>query len=417
MKILRYATARRTWLILVYCSIVGALLIGRSSLPPERLFGDDANQYHQTAVHLSQQLFFSFDGMTPYAYREPGYSVFLASIYRIFGIGNASAIFLSQAVILLIAAVLFSSRLKTIGLQDTTSDVFLALLLLFPATFHTIFFVMRECFVLSLMLFLSTAFLEFRRVQSWKMAIAIGIMIAAIQLTYLSFFFLPLLFLLLTFVYRWKWRFLSALVALPFLLTMLWGARNYQADGQFRIIDSARTSVMWYVRGEQAENISFFEAPKCLWAEYISRDWTGLSDACSFNGLMHRRWPDSTMITDAETAARSGKAKILTHFPNYVAFSLWEVVELHLPYVNGWGAVYNSLAVLGSVVLYIGFLFALPALRRKELLFFWLVIGYTIGVFVLTDATPRYLMPIIFCYAVLSAVGYVDFFSWVRKRS
>ena len=30
--------------------------------------------------------------MTPYAYREPGYSVFLGGIYKVFGTGNRAAI-------------------------------------------------------------------------------------------------------------------------------------------------------------------------------------------------------------------------------------------------------------------------------------------------------------------------------------
>ena len=206
------------------------------------------------------------------------------------------------------------------------------------------------------------------------------------------------------------------MLILPYALTMLWGVRNLQADGHFRFIDPDRTAVMWYVRGEQAERVTAWEAPKCLWSEYISRNWTGRSDACSFNGLMHAKWPDGKPLGTETAIGKAGQAKILAHFPNYVAFSLWEVVEFHLPYVNGWGFLYNLSAAIGSLILYVGCILGLWTVRRKEFALFWLLIGYTVAVFVLTDATPRYLMPIVFCYAVVASVGYTAAFARFTKR-
>ncbi len=412
-----FSPARRTWLVVAaFLIVVGVLLPGRISVPPAQTFVDDASQYHLTAVQVAEKNFFSIDGVTPYAYREPGYSVFLGALYKVFGTGNRAAIFLGQALLLLAAALLFVTRLKHIGVSAGARDLCLALLLLFPATLHIVFFVYRECFVLSLMLLLASAVLEFRRVQTWKLAAAIGVLLAAINLSYLSFLFLPLVFVPMTWLERWKWKYLLAIVALPYALTLLWGFRNQAADGEFRLIDPDRTAVMWYVRGEQAERVTAWEAPMCLWAEYISRDWTGRSDACSFNGLMHRMWPDGKPLGNEKAIAKLGQAKILKHLPNYLAFSAWDVVEFHLPYVNGWGRLYNILAALGSLIVYIGCFLGLPALKKKELAFFWLVTGYTVAVFVLTDATPRYLMPIVFCYALLASVGYSVAFTRICKR-
>lgn len=403
-------------IVLTFAVVIGLLLPSRLNVPVTQTFADDAGQYHQTAVHVAEQGFFSFDGVTPYAYREPGYSVFLGGIYKAFGIGNRAAIFLVQALVLLGAALLFVTRLKYIGVSVAAANVCLALLLLFPATFHIIFSVYRECFVLSLMLVLAAATLEFHQRRSWDWAVVMGVVLALINLSYLSFLFLPIVLLPLFLLYKWRWRYLLAIVVLPYALTLLWGVRNLHADGHFRLIDPARTAVMWYVRGEQAERVTAFEAPKCLWAEYISRDWTGRSDACSFNGLMHTKWPGSPIPSDAAAVAKAGQAKILKHFPNYLMFSGWEAVEFHLPYVNGWGRLYNILAVLASLILYLGCLLALPTLRKKNFAFFWLVILYTVVVFVLTDAIPRYLMPIVFCYALLASVGYTAAFARFRKH-
>lgn len=413
------STARKftVGIALAFALVVGLLLPSRIDVPVTQTFADDAGQYHQTAVHVAEQGFFSIDGVTPYAYREPGYSVFLGGIYKLFGIGNRSAIFLIQALVLLGASLVFVTRLKHIGIGSAASNVCLALLLLFPATLHIVFFVYRECFVLSLMLLLAAAVLEFHQRRSWDWAVVIGVLLTLLNLSYLSFLFLPIALLPLFLLYKWRWRYLLGMLILPYALTMLWGVRNLQADGHFRLIDPDRTAVMWYVRGEQAERVTAWEAPKCLWSEYISRNWTGRSDACSFNGLMHAKWPDGKPLGTEAAIGKAGQAKILAHFPNYVAFSLWEVVEFHLPYVNGWGFLYNLSAALGSLIIYVGCMLGLWTLRRREFALFWLLIGYTVAVFVLTDATPRYLMPIVFCYALLASVGYTTTFARFTKRS
>jgi hypothetical protein len=171
---------------------------------------------------------------------------------------------------------------------------------------------------------------------------------------------------------------------------------------------------MWYVRGEQAERVTGRMPLKCLIAEYLTRDWTGLSDACSFNGLMHRKWPDGFDLSadygDVEGAAIR---KIRSHLLNYFNFSSYEVLELHLPFLGGgWSRAYNEYASLTMFMLYVGFFLGLPKiLRRKHAL--WIAfIGFNTLIFILTDATPRYLLPVLFCYAIIAGIGY----DWLLKR-
>ncbi len=57
-------------------------------------------------------------------------------------------------------------------------------------------------------------------------------------------------------------------------------------------------------------------------------------------------------------------------------------------------------------MLYAGFFVGLRAFFRPENLLWATIIVYNTLVFILTDATPRYLVPVLFCYAVFSAIGY-----------
>ena len=110
--------------------------------------------------------------------------------------------------------------------------------------------------------------------------------------------------------------------------------------------------------------------------------------------------------------AAGGKAKILHFFSYYLWFSVFEIIEFHLPYVNGWGFAYNALAALSMVILYVGCLLAIPSLRRREYAIFLVLILYCTVIFSLTDATPRYLLPVIFCYALFAGIGY----DWLIKK-
>jgi hypothetical protein len=175
--------------------------------------------------------------------------------------------------------------------------------------------------------------------------------------------------------------------------------------------------LQWYVRGEQSETVHGLEPLKCLYAEYVSRDWTGRDPNCSFNAVWHRKWPQGFVGVEADRAiSTEGQAKIRAHFGSYLWFSVFEVIELHLPFVDSWGEPYNVLALLSMLVLYAGAVWSLVDLRRTALWLFPMLIGYVTGVFALTDAIPRYLLPVIFCYAVLAGIGYDRVIAWFSAR-
>ena len=418
-RIYFHAMGRKWFLagVALYVLVAAVLFPFVLHIPVDLTFGSDAVGYSRTAINLLKRGFLTLDGVHPFLDREPGQSVFLALVYALFGVENPVGLYLSQGLLLLAAAAVFCREIAPLT-SRRASGIFFVLLLTSGSVLHAVFSAYRESLALSLLLLFTTLFLSASRCPSWWKTAGMGVLLAGVILTYYSFVLFPLALILLALIERRPAQRGSpsrrplkpvfATVLLCYALIAAWGLRNFSYDGRFRVIADRRTAVMWYVRGEQAENIRGLEPLKCLWSEYISRNWTGRSPACSYNALMHQRWPEgSETQTDSGDVIRTGQAKIRSHFLSYLWFSVFEVLELHFPYVGGgWSTAFNVYAALTAFVLYAGFLLGLRRLLRRGTLLFLLLILYNTGVFVLTDATPRYLVPVLFCYALFAAIGY-----------
>lgn len=388
--------------------------IGRAEL----VVSHDALQYSEAAANLATRGFYSFDGIQPYIEREPGFSTFLAPIYFLFGKANLLAVFLAQGALYLVASYVFCREIaRRYGMRVASACTLL--LLTFPGALRAIFMLYRESVALSLFMLFASAFLWFLRTPTWRSSLVAGLLMSALILTYYSFFFLPLFLLpLLLLLWRPQKKYIALFFVASYALVCLWGVRNMLQDGRFRVIDSFRTTVMWHVRAEQAEHVTGTEPFMCLWAEYISRNWNGRSHACSTTGVFHQKWPHGVPLGNEAQIAQEGQMRILRHLPSYLWFSVAEVVELHLPFVGGgWPFWFHLLAAIGSVLLYIGVALSLFSRGIKSSSFFLAVLVYGVCVFSLTDATPRYLVPTIFCYALLASVGYTEAFSRITRRA
>jgi hypothetical protein len=254
-----------------------------------------------------------------------------------------------------------------------------------------------------------TAVLRLVRTQSFQSAACAGIALGALTLTYTTFLLLPVVFFPLVLLVRTPWKYLIILFLAFAAVMSPWAIRNTMQTGSMCLTGCNRAALQWYVRGVQTRDLHGFEPLRCLYSEYISRNWDGRSDACSFNAVMHRKWPDGFKATPEDALAiADGRSLIFSHLPNYLWLTAVEVLELHLPYVNGWGFTYNLLSAIGMILVYAGIPWMFPLfLRRSPSL--WIlacIVVYHTGVFALTDATPRYLLPVIFCYTALSGVGY-----------
>lgn len=384
--------------------LVFAQYISRTDL----IFAGDATGYHGGAIHLLLRGMYSFDGITPTITREPGMSLFLAGVYAIFGIGNAAAVFAVHG-LLYLTAVLVVTREWAHRTSARIADIAAVLLLLFPPIFSVIFSLNRECLAMSLIAFTAAAWMRALRKPSLAIGALTGLLLGITMITYAAFLVFPLFFIATSLLLKLPWKVITVAIAVAVLPVVPWGVRNEMVSGRLCLTGCYRPVMQWYVRGERSEHLRGLEPLKCLAAEYVTRDWSNRSPYCSFNAVWHERWPEGfdespTVLPVGEEAIE----KIFRFFPYYLWDSMFEVIELHIPYVHFWGRTYNILAVIGTLLLYAGILLGLPDLRRNWRRWFppLAFMIYVTGLFSLTDATPRYLMPVIFNYALLAGIGY-----------
>jgi len=406
-------------IFIAYVAVCIPVMVTQLQMRPSQVFISDAADYHNGAAHLVNNGMYTIDGQHPFLEREPGQSIYLAAIYSVFGVGNRYAVFIIQMLAYFGVCLLFIKRL-----QHSTSDAAalscLWFLLFLPSIYHILFSFNRELLTLSLFLVVTQAVFGLLKKPTWIDTIVCGAALGFLLITYSPFVYFPVAFIPLLFWYRIAWKYIAVITILMILPLLMWAVRNERITNEFCLTRCNSTVMVWYVRGEQAEHISGVEPFMCLWAEYVSRDWSQRSPYCSFNRVKNMRWPDGVRGTSQQMMriGEAGKAKIKAHPLNYISFSLFDIIELHLPYL-GWGRMYNILASIGQAILYAGIIAAAVKLIRKKII--WkkeyvllaLIMAYTTAVFIVTDATPRYLMPIIFCYCVFAAIG----FEWmVRKK-
>lgn len=389
------------WLWTVFAvDLPGLAIIARDGV------SGDTGSYSAGALSLIQKGIYSLDGVHPFFEREIGYSVFLAGVYAVFGVHNYLAVLCVQMILLLAALLVFERSLHAWA-PGPLSLWTLGILFLLPSVYLLPSLLLRESLALSLLLLFTAFFLDTLRRPSLLFAAIAGVWLGLGILVYAPFLLLPLfLFLWIPFL-KIQPRYLLMIALCSYLLLVPWAVRNIAYTGKPCLTGCYREALQWYVRGERAEFIRGLEPYRCLWSEYVSRDWTGRSPYCSFNAAWHKEWPQGFVGVPADQAiAAQGKAKILRYFPYYLWDSVSEVVEFHLPYVGPWGHLYNLLESVAFGLLGIGCLGSLSVLFQRKWLPFVIIIVYSVALFALTDATPRYHMPLIFCYAVLSAIGY-----------
>ncbi len=385
-------------------------MLWRLSEPPAQTFVSDALEYNGAAYHLVVNGTYSLDGEHPFYKREPGQSLFLAAIYLLFGVENRAAYYAVLFLLYFLSVVAFLKESERSFLMKREAKISFFFLLFLPSVFQILLSFNREGLALSLFLLFATFFLRLHRTRAWRDAIVAGLFLGALMLTYMPFLLFPFALIIPVYAMRMSWSRVLLMIVIAFAVIAPWGIRNQYVAGNPCLSGCSRSAANWYVRGEQAEHLSGFEPVMCLWAEYVSRDWSERSPYCSFNAVKNRKWPHGLMGTTADIqAGKDGQAKIFANFGSYLWFSVVDVLELHIPYVGGWGRLYNITLAFMTFLLYFGCCWAIPFLRKREYVFFGVIMLYTTGIFALTDATPRYLMPVIFCYVLFASIGYNHF--------
>ena len=390
--------------LVLYAVLAAAMLFSFAHTPFDQIVVGDAAGYHFGAANLVSRGMFSLDGSTPYTDREPGYSFFLAPLYAVFG-PNVFVAFVAQVILYAVAALVFLHEWKRVS--PKTHRLLTLILFLSPVVLKSHFLLYRESFVLSAMLFLSALLLSIEANPKWWKIWVSGFLLSFIVFAYFTFVLLPIVLVIYLLWKRVSFSKVAVFLILSSVFPILWGFRNFSLDGHFRMTDPNRSTIMTYVRGEQAREMQGLEPLKCLYAEYVSRDFTGLSKSCSFTGIQHRVFPTRAESNDANYA-ELGREWIAKHPFNYAWLSLVSVIEFHFPYVGGggWSFAFNVLIAAWTFLMYLGFLLAMPKIFKAMFLLPWTLVAYDVVIHGLTYGMPRYLVPISFCYAIFAAVGY-----------
>ena len=369
--------------------------------PSDLVFSNDAYDYHHTAVHLARLGFYSLDGETPYLEREPGYSLFLALIYRVFGEGGRVAIYAVSGALYLLASLFFTRELRRKFPEGITVSV-LATLLFFPSLFLALSLVYREVFTMALFLFFAGLFFWFEDSRKLWQALLMAFLLGFIVLTYIPFLFLPFVIGGLFIALGFPWKHAVLLVLIPMLFFGGWTMRNRLIEGGV-VAGNQRMSGNIYMRAQKSAYLTPSGHFTCLYKEYVLR---GFPPLCYMNSILHELGGriERGEIT-LEESTRQSKKLLLLHPGGFFLGSIAEVLEHHFPFFDG-STRYNVIALIAYIFLYIGILCGLKEFWQRRFVLFLVLSAYAIVIFALTDATPRYHMPVLFCYIVLSVVGY-----------
>lgn len=409
-------------LIILFALVVTAFGFWVASLPTSEIISGDGAVYSTLAENILTTGGYTWEGK-PFFEREPGMSVFLAGVYGVFGAKNVMAVFIIQALIYLGAVLLFCRVIRA-SVGDTATILTAAILLLSPVIFKVTFSLYRESQALSLLLFVTSTCITWIRTQKIVFALLAGVLLGAAMLVYAPLLLLPIFLLPFFVLLKRKWQHIALFLCAVGIVCAPWVIRNINLQGSPCFTGCYRNVLQWYVRAEQSEQLFGLEPLRCLHAEYISRDWSERSPYCSFNAVWHMKWPEGFVgVPEDAVVARESQHKILANFPNYLWMSLFEIIEFHTPFVGAFGGTTLNLAIsLGMLFTYIGcacwLVFLCIQRRRPSVLetLLILIMTYSIALFALTDATPRYLVPLFFCYAVLSGIGFDQLFHVICKR-
>lgn len=378
-------------------------------VPLNVTYSNDAEGYHAQAVHLLHDGMMSIDGARASTEHEPGYILFLAGVYALFGDGNRIAVFIMQTAIFAASAVLFGSVIK----RRFSSGVGIAvtgLLLFLPSTFDFSYRVNREMLALAFFLFSTAFLLRFAVSRRAIDAVFSGVFLGCLALTY--FLFAPLAVILpfcAAFLLRFPPSRAALIMMIPILMAGVLVARNARYDGADQCLapGCVRGAFAWYVRGEQVQALHGLDPLRCLWAEYVTRDFSGLPEECSFGGVLARRWPDGFVGHEADIRRAAAESRVIIMRHPFSALRLWAaaVIEYHLPFFAS-GKIYNILTTIMTAFLAFGMLASLPLWRRRDIFFFVIPLLYGTAAFAMLDVVPRYRFPVVFSCVMLAVLGW-----------
>lgn len=402
--------------IFLFLASLNFFIVGVTDVPPK----GDAEDYNAYAVNIASGGGYSLDGTTFSPYREPGYPLFVSSIYRVFGIQNFLAVKLAQVFLVAAAAyfLLLSFRLFNIGRPGIVAGALFALLpqysyyanLLLSETLFT-FFLMAS-------LYLSVKIL--RNGSGWQSYALLGGVLGVTALTRSHMLFFPgALALLLIFFHKPAKQILLFLSVFA-LLIGLWAGYVYRHTGNF-MITAGRAELHLYARAVRSQ-LSYADSLRYL-SSWIFRSKEG---GTTYRMLeLYEPKPLAKQfaqeLSKGKTVAdirRESTAILIKNPGHYLFGNVIEWVKLmfveHLfPPVSP--LLTRSVRLIIYVLLYLSFIGGIAGVmfsKNKELKLFAGIAGlylfYHWAVLTFFDVVPRFNTPYFGLYLLIGVAGLGD---------
>ncbi len=237
MELLERRT-RSTWVLLAvtmtFLGLSYSIILG-----PELPYPDE-NEYYQIAGHILAGQGFSLDGVTPTAYRPPGYPIFL-----LLPLSIDDSVYTARLLnfMLLIASMGLLHALVRRYASVQAAWFTVLLILLYPVLFYTAGTLYPQTLALFLITLISWVVLA--RDESWLMTVATGTLLGFLTLVSPTcLFLLPIVFIAAPVFGGWRWRssVLAGLCAVAVIGS--WSVRNQLVLGEPIFISTNISSIL-----------------------------------------------------------------------------------------------------------------------------------------------------------------------------
>ncbi len=378
----------------------------------------DSSDYDQLALNLANGYGYSSQSGIPYAFREPGYSLFfLAPLYFVFGhsilVVQLFQIFLSLGIALLIFYLAKKYFSKKIALLSVAFFAFYPPFIAYSAEVLT---EIPAIFLLILGVFL---IIQSLKKKSLKFSVLTGIVLGMLALTRFVFVFLPLFLLAMSLILR-NWRGYAKHFAVAFVLSILvlfpWFLRNYLAFDAFVFGRIGSGRMLWagsYIPWQGEHKFHIY-----TWPNQLMRGLSPIETDREFSRLAVeniKKEPFGTLMVWMRKPARlflkSEFDEVITRENSLAAF-FQQQSFLSPRLVRG---VMGGINVL---ILLFGLLGVFPALKKNRFAatLFFILIFYLFIFYLPAIPDARYKLPIVPYLMIFSSTGLCYLFSRIGDR-
>ncbi len=242
----------RVKLILLFFLITGVSSAVFNIGHPFNLKGDDSN-YNDYATNLVSGKGYSLDGKEFSAFREPGYPIFIAIIYKVAGINNFSAVRVVQIIILgLIGLFIYLSfELYQRKKWGTIAGITVILIPYYGYYTGQLFSELLFSLLLVVSFYLCLRILIRNSSSIWYVLLGLVFGYAVLVRTQLLLF--PIVICLFAiFIRSFSIKKIVILLVTFLMVVMSWGSYVYHKTGHFYLTTSYRTGLNFYNRADRA---------------------------------------------------------------------------------------------------------------------------------------------------------------------